>query len=581
MLDPMTTPQELTQGIVDSIATALGTHPEHDADSRELRLLAVLKPVLREMLERAARSIGSSQVRASAFVALAEDLYRVGGYGQILAAARAIDAQVHTITETPLAEVNELLAEPAPFLAGTRGLPADAASAPGRKPLYRDAAEYLKTQQNLTHFQALHRVETAANLLPRTGFNGKPVQPRFPRLGKVFSEATADPRAVSSLAKKLEGMLPEIDRQPEPEAIARQFESELAAAVRTRNPQGTARLLKDQARRLDSGVAAAAPDAESLFVGAYYLGHSNKGYEYRIITSAEGHELLATAADVLNNPTTAAGTMPGSPPRPPIPEWAVAPGTRPEQLPVGGFDEPSAIDTGSRTRLDPGLEVFPGETPDQARARQRARRLHQFMLDAIRIVATASGASRGAPGDPDGSEVGTDAAIQLPMMPHFTLAVTIDLATFQGQLEKAGITDHGQELSASACRRIGCNAGIIPVVLNGNGVPLELGRSRRYFNRAQRRAIAVRDKGCCNPGCSMPVNRTEAHHLDEWSEGGRTDVSRGCLLCVRCHVAYHAGHFRILMLKGLPHVIQPKSVDPLQLPRRNWIFHPACEPSTA
>lgn len=169
----------------------------------------------------------------------------------------------------------------------------------------------------------------------------------------------------------------------------------------------------------------------------------------------------------------------------------------------------------------------------------------------------------------------------MPMPPHVMLAVTIDVKTLTGELENAGVTDHGQDIPAATCRRLACNAGIIPLVLNGDGVPLELGRTRRYFNRAQRRAIATRDKGCCNPGCSMPVNRTEAHHLDEWSAGGRTDVSRGCLLCVRCHVDHHAGHFRIVMLNGLPHVIQPKSVDPFQVPRRNWIFHPAAQPAAA
>ncbi|GAA1496011.1 hypothetical protein GCM10009628_10130 [Paeniglutamicibacter kerguelensis] len=567
-----------------AIETIVCGHPDRVAADDGLRLLAVLKPVFRVALDKAAASVGPSQVRAAAFVALTEDFYRVSGYGQVLAAARATDAQLHTITEAPLAEVNGLLAEPAAFLAGERALPADAASVPGRKPLYRDEAEYLKTQQNLTHFQALHRVETAANLLPHTGFNGRAVPPRFPQLGKVFSDATADPRTVAGLAKKLEAMGPEIGRQPNPDAVARQFEAELAAAVVTRNSQGTATLLEDQARRLDAGVVERSEESESMFIGAFYLGHSHKGYEYRIITNAEGHELLATAADVLNNPTTKAGTQPApapesSTPPLPVPEWAMDPSLPPDARPVQGFGD--IVDTlPGAALLDPGIELLPGETLDQAYARQRAQRLHQFVLDSIRIVTTTAGASAGAPGQKSGGK-DSDNGGQMPMLPHFTLAVTIDFQALKGQLENAGVTDHGQHISASNCRRIACNAGILPVVLNGDGVPLELGRTRRYFNRAQRRAIATRDKGCCNPGCSMPVNRTEAHHLDEWSAGGRTDVSRGCLLCVRCHVAHHAGHFSIVMLKGLPHVIAPASVDPPRTPRRNWIFHPAAEPPAA
>ncbi|MFF5791027.1 DUF222 domain-containing protein [Paeniglutamicibacter sp. NPDC012692] len=567
----MTNQQDLAEQVVAAIDAVVCTHPDRDAADDGLRLLAVLKPVFRVILDRAAASVGPSQVRAAAFVALAEDFYRIGGYGQVLAAARATDARLHTITEAPLAEVNELLAEPAAFVAGECGLPDDAAGAPGRKPLYRDEVEFLKTQQNLTHFQALHRVETAANLLPHAGFNGREVPPKFPLLGKVFSDATADPRTVAGLAKKLEAMGPEIGKQADPDEVARRFEAELAAAVATRNSQGTATLLKDQARRLDAGIVERREESESMFIGAYYLGHSHKGYEYRLITNAEGHELLATAADILNNPTTKAGTTPApesnTPPLP-IPEWAIDPALPPDRRPAEGFGDTAGARIGP-AGLDPGVEVLPGETLDQAYARQRAQRLHQFVLDSIRIVTTTSGKSGGT---------GDDDAGQMPMLPHFTLAVTIDFQTLKGQLENAGVTDHGQDISASNCRRIACNAGIVPIVLNGDGVPLELGRTRRYFNRAQRRAIAARDKGCCNPGCSMPVNRTEAHHLDEWSAGGRTDVSRGCLLCVRCHVNHHSGHFRIVMLKGLPHVIRSKSVDPAQTPRRNWIFHPAVPP---
>lgn len=241
MLGAMGTQQDLTASVVAAIETIVCGHPDRVAADDGLRLLAVLKPVFRVALDKAASSVGPSQVRAAAFVALTEDFYRVSGYGQVLAAARATDAQLHTITEAPLAEVNGLLAEPAAFLAGERALPADAASVPGRKPLYRDEAEYLKTQQNLTHFQALHRVETAANLLPHTGFNGRAVPPRFPQLGKVFSDATADPRTVAGLAKKLEAMGPEIGRQPNPDAVARQFEAELAAAVVTRNSRARPR----------------------------------------------------------------------------------------------------------------------------------------------------------------------------------------------------------------------------------------------------------------------------------------------------------------------------------------------------
>ncbi|MDO5744937.1 MAG: DUF222 domain-containing protein [Micrococcaceae bacterium] len=556
---------DLLEPVPPAKSPITGTHPDPDAATDELRLLAQFTSEFRHRLDKVSRSIGSSQVRAAVFVALCEDIHRISGYGQILAAARAADAKLHTIAEAPLAELNELLAEPAAFMAGECDLPADATSAPGRKPLFRDEAEFLETQQNLSHFQALHRVETAANLLPHTGFNGREIAPRYPRLGAALSEGAADPRTLAGLAKKITAMGPEIERQPDPAAALHDLEAELADAARTRNIQGTDRLLKDHLRRLESSAKSTPKNAETPYLGAYYIGHSHKGYEYRIITNAEGHELLATAADALNNPRTKTGTTPANPL--PIPEWAIDPNTAPGQIPVQDL---GAADGGPE--FEPGMVLRAGEALDQARARQRAERLHRFVLDSIRVLATTGTPPSGGAGRTQDEKMADDPP--MPLAPQFTLAVTIDFLTLSGQLNKSGITDHGLEVTAQDCRRIACNAGILPVVLAGDGVPLELGRTRRYFNLAQRRAIAVRDKGCCNPGCSMPVNRTEAHHLDPWSAGGRTDVSRGCLLCVRCHVAHHAGHFAITMIKGLPHVIPPRSTDPQQIPRRNWIFHP-------
>ncbi|WP_411734088.1 DUF222 domain-containing protein [Paeniglutamicibacter sp.] len=573
----MTITPPLVGKVLDAISTALplpldtphGPAPDPGPGVDALRVLAVLVPVVREALDRAASAVGSSPVRAAAFLRLSEEIYRQAGYGQLLAVSQAGDAGLHTITEDPLAALNEALRDPAAFAAGA-GLPEDAPARPGCKPLYRDDTDFLAAQLNLTHFQAQHRVQSAGNLLPHIGFNGRKVPPKFPLLGRVLTDAAADPKAVATLAKKFEALAPNLAEGDEGTSTARELEAELADAARTRNAQGTAKLLKDQAKRLNDEAAATAREAvEDLFVGAYYLGHTRKGYEYKVITTAEGHELLATAADILNSPKTKAGTPAAPAPEagPPIPEWAIDPNIPVGQRPTAGF-----TDLGIAPELDPTTEIRPGETIEQALTRQRARRLHQFFLDALRIATSPV-----EPGAPEGNA----ADAQMPLAPNFTMNITINLETFMGQLDAAGVTDHGEDISAASCRRIACNAGIVPIVLDGAGVPLELGRTRRYFNRAQRRAIAVRDKGCANPGCTMPPNRCEAHHLDAWNLGGRTDVSRGCLLCPICHQAYHAGKFRIEMIRGIPHVILPRSRDPLQIPRRNWMFHPAAEPQRA
>jgi hypothetical protein len=55
----------------------------------------------------------------------------------------------------------------------------------------------------------------------------------------------------------------------------------------------------------------------------------------------------------------------------------------------------------------------------------------------------------------------------------------------------AASTDTGTLISASAARRIACQAGILPAVLGGPGQILDLGRHHRFFSDPQRTALSV------------------------------------------------------------------------------------------
>jgi hypothetical protein len=119
-----------------------------------------------------------------------------------------------------------------------------------------------------------------------------------------------------------------------------------------------------------------------------------------------------------------------------------------------------------------------------------------------------------------------------------TVVVTIDLETLRSGLGTAALPD-GSPVTAGEVRRLACTAGIIPAVLGGRSQPLELGRSRRLFSTPQRTAIGLRDRHCRAEGCDIPARWCEAHHRRPWSEGGRTDVADGELLCVHHHHRIH------------------------------------------
>ncbi|MEZ5320765.1 MAG: DUF222 domain-containing protein [Microthrixaceae bacterium] len=87
---------------------------------------------------------------------------------------------------------------------------------------------------------------------------------------------------------------------------------------------------------------------------------------------------------------------------------------------------------------------------------------------------------------------------------------------------------------------LACDLRLHPVIVNSLGVPLDMGRQIRLANQAQRRALALRDGGCCFPGCDRPPQHCDAHHVDHWTRDlGRTDVAHMALFCRHHHGVIH------------------------------------------
>lgn len=77
--------------------------------------------------------------------------------------------------------------------------------------------------------------------------------------------------------------------------------------------------------------------------------------------------------------------------------------------------------------------------------------------------------------------------------------------------------------------------GALAVALMGRQVPLAVGRAERTATPAQRRALAVRDRGCVIPGCGVVAEACQVHHLTEWARGGSSDPDNLVLLCWAHH----------------------------------------------
>lgn len=121
------------------------------------------------------------------------------------------------------------------------------------------------------------------------------------------------------------------------------------------------------------------------------------------------------------------------------------------------------------------------------------------------------------------------------------IVVHIDLDTLLGAMTSPARVIGGSTLPAATVRRLACEADIIPVVLNGSSVALDVGRAKRLATTHQRRALAARYETCAIPGCSVLFHRCEPHHLRPWEDGGGTDLSNLLPLCVKHHHAVHEG----------------------------------------
>jgi hypothetical protein len=95
-------------------------------------------------------------------------------------------------------------------------------------------------------------------------------------------------------------------------------------------------------------------------------------------------------------------------------------------------------------------------------------------------------------------------------------------------------------------RRWCCEARIIPVVLGGDGVVLDVGRGARLATSDQRRALATMYASCAYPGCMVGFGHCKIHHTREWARhGGPTDLEWLVPLCDRHHHVVHEGGWRL------------------------------------
>jgi hypothetical protein len=129
------------------------------------------------------------------------------------------------------------------------------------------------------------------------------------------------------------------------------------------------------------------------------------------------------------------------------------------------------------------------------------------------------------------------------------ITVLIDHDTLCHGLHDRSIceTGDGQALPPETVRRLACEADLVPIVLNGAGETLDVGREQRLANRAQRRALRAMYRCCAFPGCAVKFADCDIHHAIPWDPRGRTDLANLLPLCNRHHHLVHEGGWRLVL----------------------------------
>ena len=138
---------------------------------------------------------------------------------------------------------------------------------------------------------------------------------------------------------------------------------------------------------------------------------------------------------------------------------------------------------------------------------------------------------------------------------------------------RAACLDFGGSVSPESLRMLCCDAAVVPIVLDGAGQPLDVGRATRAIPDGLRRAVAARDRGCAHPGCDRPPSWCECHHIEPWECGGETALNNLAMLCRAHHRQIHSTEWICRIRDGLPEFIPPAWIDPERRPRRKALPH--------
>ncbi|MCS3492354.1 hypothetical protein M2368_001357 [Arthrobacter sp. JUb119] len=508
---------------------------------------------------------GLTAGQAAYFSMLAEDTSQSLARTQVHAAAALRRTGAHKLDQESFQAISDLGAHPT-----VEQIEAAKGRTTTARTHFKDAKGLMTGWLDIPRSTAAARLVQADCLLGGTDEAGQPTDPWLPELATQFDDPSIDPRLVASAAMKLHSLRKDLGEGKAAEAKKQQLQAESAAFLRS-EPKSARKHINDMVSQIKAGQRPLKALLDGI--GIFKRG-MRKGLVEYIIRVLPSHAAYIEAYFAnLDNPSTVAGNREGLKDvdaqftgeetsgwddDESKPDWAKdGPGGDATED-IGDLDSEDENLHCGNDELQPEVasaEAKPANAEWEDLKPER-RRLVGFMALLM--------SERKPSGGPPEQQSGLASA---------QVSVILDWDKLQQRTEDFAVTSSGILLSPGETRTALCNAGILPVVLNGKSLPLDLGRTQRLFTKAQVRALRAAYRGCSYPGCSMPAQRCEADHLDPWEKGGRTDIKSAVLNCLIHHTARHCGLFQAVKIPGSrPMVLLPPELDPEQKLRINTYF---------
>jgi hypothetical protein len=133
---------------------------------------------------------------------------------------------------------------------------------------------------------------------------------------------------------------------------------------------------------------------------------------------------------------------------------------------------------------------------------------------------------------------------------HYQVVIHVDAETLSSGAAGRSEVEGGPSLAVETIKRLGCDASVVGMIEDGKGQPLSVGRRTRSIPPSIRRALRSRDEGGCQfPGCTFD-KYLDAHHLEHWAQGGKTELSNLVTLCRWHHRLVHEGGIEVRARRG-------------------------------